>query len=99
MANPYDAGACTSRRKVQATASTEGDVEGRLGGKGSAARVWAGREGGREGRRPSRAKRRDEDGARGETERGRNTCSRRVHAFQGFRESGEYDGGDVSLNI
>lgn len=30
---------------------------------------------------------------------GGNTCSGRVHAFQGFRESGEYDGGDVSLNI
>lgn len=44
--------------------------------------------------------------SRKEAERGRwqdgdggNTCSGRVHAFQGFRESGEYDGGDVSLNI
>lgn len=39
-----------------------------------------------EGRGPSLARR-------------RNTCSGCVHAFQGFRESGEYDGGDVSLNI
>lgn len=42
-------------------------------------------------RRRMSTKRRDGDG--------RNTCSGRVHAFQGFRESGEYDGGDVSLNI
>lgn len=39
----------------------------------------------------SRAKRRERDEE--------NTCSKRVHAFQGFRQREEYDGGDVSLNI
>lgn len=94
LANPSAAaGVCTSR-KVQAM--EEGDVEGRHGGRGGG---LGGRRDERvtdplsrgEGESVARAKRRDGDGG--------NTCSGRVHAFQGFRESGEYDGGDVSLNI
>lgn len=54
------------------------------GGRGLNKKRW-------EGRGPSLARRRNEDGG--------NTYSGCVHAFQGFRESGEYDGGDVSLNI
>lgn len=95
LANPSAAaGVCTSR-KVQAM-EEEGDVEGRHGGRGGG---LGGRRDERvtdplsrgEGESVARAKRRDGDGG--------NTCSGRVHAFQGFRESGEYDGGDVSLNI
>lgn len=94
LANPSAAaGVCTSR-KVQAM--EEGDVEGRHGLRGGG---LGGRRDERvtdplsrgEGESVARAKRRDGDGG--------NTCSGRVHAFQGFRESGEYDGGDVSLNI
>lgn len=51
-----------------------------------------------EGRRLSLARTRRADAKRRDGD-GRNTCSGRVHAFQGFRENGEYDGGDVSLNI
>lgn len=82
------AGACISR-KVQA--NEEGAIEGRHDERGLREARWEGHRLSLVRRRRAGAKQRDEDR--------RNTCSGRVHAFQGFRESGEYDGGDVSLNI
>lgn len=68
----------------------EGAVEGHHGGRDWARRVERVADSLARRRRVGE-KRRDGDE--------RDTCSERVHAFQGFRENGEYDGGDVSLNI